>query len=277
MLMKDKDILSQGNSDNMSNELVNNKNLINKENMRKAWGDAFDYYFRGITENYLFFHGRATRLEFWGFMLASLIFFFPLYAIGSYVDVPLLAYYFSLVTLIPTFGVMVRRFHDINKKALLYIILGALTLVSAIFIKMYALILFGLWFIYIIYLLSKPTDINVGLFGEANESDEVYGEDNIKIIKKFRFMAIFLFFIAFTISYARFDDWSRQNAKRVGYESIMISIADKGRLQGYSSEQIKEVQKNVTEFIKENQNRNITDEEINKQVIDYFNNLSKLN
>ena len=114
MLMKDKDILSQGNSDNMSNELVNNKNLINKENMRKAWGDAFDYYFRGITENYLFFHGRATRLEFWGFMLASLIFFFPLYAIGSYVDVPLLAYYFSLVTLIPTFGVMVRRFHDIN-------------------------------------------------------------------------------------------------------------------------------------------------------------------
>ena len=27
------------------------RNVIDKKNMKKAWGDVFDYYLRGITEN----------------------------------------------------------------------------------------------------------------------------------------------------------------------------------------------------------------------------------
>ena len=66
--------------------------------MRTAWGDAFDYYLRGITEKYLNFHGRASRLEFWGFMVASGIVFFPLYGLSIYVDMPMLVYYYYLAT-----------------------------------------------------------------------------------------------------------------------------------------------------------------------------------
>ena len=273
MFIKNKDILSQDN--NIDGELVNNKNVINKENMRKAWGDAFDYYLRGITENYIYFHGRATRLEFWGFMLAALIFFFPIHVIGNYVDVPLLGYYFALATFIPALGVFFRRFHDLNKKALPYLIIGIVCGFSAFFIGYYSLILVLLWFIYIVYLLSKPTDLNVTLFGEADESDEVYGEDSIKIIKKFKRMAILLFFIAITITSINFDTWSKINAQRVGFESIMVFVADRGKNSGFDGEKIKEVQNQLSAFIKENQYRAISDDEISQKINELFDNVSK--
>lgn len=274
MFMKNKDVLSQ--DDNIDEELVNNKNVIAKENMRKAWGDAFDYYLRGITESYIYFHGRATRLEFWGFMLASLIFFYPIYIIGNFVDVPLLGYYFALATFIPTLGVFFRRFHDLNKKAMPYIIVGILCICSAFFIGYYSLILVSLWFVYIVYLLGKPTDLNVTIFGEAGETDEVYGEDNIKIINKFKKMAILLFFIAITLAGVSFNTWSKINAQRVGFESIMVFVADRGRDSGFDGEKVKEVQNQLTAFIKENQHRAISDDEISQKINELFDNISKL-
>ena len=248
MFIKDRNILPQNDED----ELVNNKNLIDKDNMRKAWGDAFDYYFRGISEKYLNCHDRATRLEFWGFYLVSFIIFFPFYFIGNYIDVPFFAYYFLLATILPSFCLLVRRFHDINKKAFPYLLIGILSGISAFFIGVYSLVLVLIWFVYMVYLLSKPTDTRVMLFGEADETDEVFGDDNIKIIKKFRFLAIVLFFVFLAVSYTNFEIWSDNNLKRVGHESIMMSIAEKGRQNGMSAEQIKTIQKSVEDFVKAN-------------------------
>ena len=74
MLVKDKDILVEDpekkDGDNAEKSPAPQKPQrpkIKKENMRAAWGDAFDYYIRGITEKYLLFRGRASRLEFWGY------------------------------------------------------------------------------------------------------------------------------------------------------------------------------------------------------------------
>lgn len=80
-----------------------------KENMRAAWGDAFDYYIRGITEKYLLFRGRASRLEFWGYAAAAGIMWIPLYFVGEYAEMPLLPYYFALATLLPTVAITARR------------------------------------------------------------------------------------------------------------------------------------------------------------------------
>ncbi len=121
MLVKDKDILVEDpekkDGDNAEKSPAPQKPQrpkIKKENMRAAWGDAFDYYIRGITEKYLLFRGRASRLEFWGYAAAAGIMWIPLYFVGEYAEMPLLPYYFALATLLPTVAVTARRLHDIN-------------------------------------------------------------------------------------------------------------------------------------------------------------------
>jgi hypothetical protein len=93
-------------------------------------------------------------------------------------------------------------------------------------------------------------------------TDEVYGEDNVKIINKFKRMALLLFFIASILSGISFDTWSKINAQRVGFESIMVFVADHGKNSGFDGEKIKTVQNQLAAFIKENQHRAISDDEI---------------
>ena len=72
---------------------------------------------RGFT-NYITFSGRATRSEYWWWVLfAFLIGFIPLA---------------GLVTLIPTLAVTSRRFHDIGKSGWLQILPVALIVVAVI-------------------------------------------------------------------------------------------------------------------------------------------------
>lgn len=142
MLVKDKDILVEDpekkDGDNAEKSPAPQKPQrpkIKKENMRAAWGDAFDYYIRGITEKYLLFRGRASRLEFWGYAAAAGIMWIPLYFVGEYAEMPLLPYYFALATLLPTVAVTARRLHDINKNAALYLIPGTVLAASGFFIR----------------------------------------------------------------------------------------------------------------------------------------------
>ena len=156
MLIKDKDILAEDPKPEDTNK--KNRIKIDKKHMREAWGDSFDYYIRGITERYLKFHGRATRLEFWGFFVVSGIILIPLYLLGVYIEMPLLPYYYVAVTFLPAVAVSVRRLHDINKRASLYLALGIIITLSAIFIKWWALIPLALWAIMLIRLWTKkPT------------------------------------------------------------------------------------------------------------------------
>ncbi len=267
MLMKDKDILSSEKpSTDEKREIKPKKPRISKEDMRTAWGDAFDYYLRGITEKYLYFHGRATRLEFWGFMVASGIVFFPLYGLSVYVDMPMLVYYYCFATIIPTIGVTVRRFHDINKKASLYLFLGLLIAFSWFFIGIFSIVLLLLWGRVIAKLLLRETDITEGLFGMANENDEVYGESNILIIKKFMFLSIVCLFLIVGITITKFDDWKRQNEQKSTIDNILEMVVIQGQNNSLNDTQIKEVQKQMMGILKTLDGQAISEEDIAKKV-----------
>lgn len=64
-----------------------------------------------VLQNYANFEGRACRSEYWYWVLAILIADFILYAIG----LQFLEWLFTLVTVVPSIAVGVRRLHDIDK------------------------------------------------------------------------------------------------------------------------------------------------------------------
>ena len=264
MLIKDKDILADEPVKTLQKK--EKKPSINKESMHQAWGDVFDYYIRGVTEKYLLFHGRASRLEFWGFMLVSGLLFILLYGLGKYAEIPLLPYYYGLATLLPTFGVFTRRLHDINKKTLWYALSGLLTILSAIFIGAYAFILILAWAIFMINVLFKETDTREGFFGDAGESDEIYGDDNIRILRKFRLITLCLWCIVIGITFVSFDEW-RVQAEYIGTkENIMEQIETAGRQANMTPEQIEAAQHLMTQTLKAWSGKTVNPDDIEKAI-----------
>lgn len=248
MLIRDKDILAE--EPQVETKSKPKRPRIDKKNMRQAWGDAFDYYIRGITERYLKFHGRATRLEFWGFFVVSGIILIPLYLLAVYIEMPMLPYYYVIATLLPAVGVAVRRLHDINKRASIYLLVGVICALSAFFIQWWAVIPVALWAIMLIRLWSKETDISVGLYGPADETDEIYGDDNIRIIRKFRFNALLLLVLWIASAMVQFDDWSRQAQQTATNDSIMERIEEGGKQAGLSDNEINDAKKIMAKTLK---------------------------
>jgi len=70
--------------------------------------DVIKKYYIGTFNKYAVFKGRARRLEFW-------IFFFCTWILGL---IPIIGSIISLVTLIPSLAVGVRRLHDTNRSGL---------------------------------------------------------------------------------------------------------------------------------------------------------------
>lgn len=270
MLIKDKDILVEDETINAPKEkkLKAQRPRINRENMRSAWGDAFDYYLRGITEKYLTFRGRASRLELWGYGVAQGIVLIPLYFLGDYVDMPLLVYYYLAATSIPFVGLMCRRFHDVNKRASIYLICGLIFLLSALVIGYWAIALLLLWGIVLIRIFSLPTDISEGLYGAPDESDEIYGDDNIRIIHKFRFLALVLMAGWLAVTYINFDNWSRQAQQVALKNDIMEQIEDGAKQSGLSKEQAKAARQLMEQTLKAWSGQEVNEEDIGKAVND---------
>lgn len=81
-----------------------------------------EWYKKVVFENYANFSGRARRSEYWYFYLASAIISILLsiidnligYKIGS-VNLGIIGLLYSLLVLIPTLAVGVRRLHDVGK------------------------------------------------------------------------------------------------------------------------------------------------------------------
>lgn len=77
-----------------------------------------DYYFMALKK-YAVFDGRATRAEYWYFLLYNLIIGFILGFIealsGNYSGESALALIYQLVILIPSVAIAVRRMHDVDK------------------------------------------------------------------------------------------------------------------------------------------------------------------
>ena len=263
MLMKDKDILADDNNKEDKKE-KKQAPKIDKKNMSSAWGDAFDYYIRGITEKYLYFHGRATRLEFFGFMVASFIVFFVMYGLGVYIDMPMLAYYFAGATLIPTIAVLVRRFHDINKKAMVFLVILGMCCLSGIFIGFWALILVAVWAVFIAKMLLKPSAVVESIFGPALENDEIYEKDNELIIKKFFKLAVSLFIGILLFSGYNFDVWKAKNAQKQLYNDTLEKVATLGAENNLSKEEIKKAQDIVRDVFRKQSGQKASIDEINK-------------
>jgi uncharacterized membrane protein YhaH (DUF805 family) len=84
-----------------------------------------------LTLNYANFNGRASRSEYWWYVLFAFIASFVLQTIDGWVlGFALLGTIFSLATIIPGIAVGVRRLHDIGKSG--WWLLIALTVIGIV-------------------------------------------------------------------------------------------------------------------------------------------------
>jgi uncharacterized membrane protein YhaH (DUF805 family)/cold shock CspA family protein len=88
--------------------------------------DLWGYFWRGLTQNYFNFAGRAPRKEFWGYVLFWIVSFLIIGGIGLFTDIEMgnfdtdisaavtvgLCGTFLLATFLPNLGITVRRLHD---------------------------------------------------------------------------------------------------------------------------------------------------------------------
>ena len=72
------------------------------------------YYLKAL-QNYATFKGRASRSEYWYFVLFNVIFSIVLGFVSGIVDLPILYTIYSFALLIPSIAVAVRRMHDVGK------------------------------------------------------------------------------------------------------------------------------------------------------------------
>lgn len=268
MLIKDKDILAQNKSEETEQTVVAapvTRGIL-KERMSSAWGDAFDYYLRAITAKYLVFGGRATRLEFWGYAAVASLLYVPLCFLGNYAGIPLLPYYFALATLIPTAAVATRRLHDINKRAGIYLTITILLGVGAFFASVYVLLPLLVWMFFLVYLFSKPTFDGEGLYGEANEDDEIYGSDNLPIIHKFRLIAIVMSLIWLGATMIKFDDWSRQAEQKGTIEQILEDVSVQAEALSYSPQQTEIAKREMMNILKALQGKEFSRDQLNDYI-----------
>ncbi len=269
MLIKDKDILSSKTKTDVNKkeeEKKVNKDKIDSKYIKQAWGDAFDYYLRGISEKFLSFHNRATPLEFWGFMAVSGILFFPLYYLAYYIENKMIILYFYLATSIPIIAVCVRRFHDINKKAFWYFLFGFASIISYFFIKLYAFIFIGLWLIVVIRLMLKDTYLADGLFGDYFDEAKKYEGCYNKIVRKFFNLAISCFIVLACFTYVNVDLWKQHNMQKMVFEDIFNMVYKEAKQNDFNDEQIKQANSKVRDLLKTLSGQKVSKKQLNEQI-----------
>lgn len=72
------------------------------------------YYLKAL-QNYAVFTGRASRAEYWYFVLFNIIFSLVIAVIAGVIKIPILGSLYSLAVLIPGIAVGARRMHDVGK------------------------------------------------------------------------------------------------------------------------------------------------------------------
>ncbi len=74
-----------------------------------------NWYLHVIKNNYVNFSGRASRPEFWFFILFNLIATVVIGAVSGIIRMPFLGGLYSLAVLLPSLGVTVRRLQDTDR------------------------------------------------------------------------------------------------------------------------------------------------------------------
>lgn len=82
--------------------------------------NMFDWYFKVVIKNFANFEGRARRKEYWYFILVNTIISFVLGLISGFSgltfgDSGILDTIYSLLVIVPSIAVGVRRMHDVGK------------------------------------------------------------------------------------------------------------------------------------------------------------------
>ena len=91
-------------------------------------------YYIDALKKYAVFSGRATRKEFWMFVLFSFIVMVVLSLIDSFIgsgDMSILSTIYGLGVLLPSLGIAIRRLHDTNRSGW-WLLIGLIPLVGAI-------------------------------------------------------------------------------------------------------------------------------------------------
>lgn len=88
-------------------------------------------YFLYCLKHYVDFNGRAPRAEFWYFVLFNLIIALVVGGVGYAIGFSKLSSLYSLLVLLPTLAVSVRRLQDTGKSGW-FILVGLIPLVGAL-------------------------------------------------------------------------------------------------------------------------------------------------
>lgn len=121
-------------------------------------------YYINAFKNYVDFNGRATRKEYWLFILFHYIFTFTFAFIDGflglypeYLNYGYLTIAYALATALPSIGLQVRRLHDVGKSGIWWFVNNVPILN-----------------LYLFYLNLKPGDIGYNEYGEPSEFDKNY-------------------------------------------------------------------------------------------------------
>lgn len=96
-------------------------------------------YYIDVLKKYATFSGRATRSEYWYFVLFNIIIGIILGVISGVIGdkYNILGNVYQLFVFIPSLAVLVRRLHDVNKSGW-FIFIGLIPLVGAIWLLVLA-------------------------------------------------------------------------------------------------------------------------------------------
>ena len=118
-------------------------------------------------QNYAKFTGRSARPEFWWWVLASAV-------IGALLSFSrVLSDLFSLATLVPTFAVTVRRFHDVGKSgwwAISGLVVGVITAILVFVLGILAVLLPLAWFVVMLVWLVQPGTSGENKYGAQSST-----------------------------------------------------------------------------------------------------------
>lgn len=70
------------------------------------------HYYLAALKKYAVFNGRASRAEYWYFVLFTIIASIILSILGGYAGAKWLGMVYALATIIPSLAVCIRRLHD---------------------------------------------------------------------------------------------------------------------------------------------------------------------
>ncbi len=194
--LKDKGIITQEEFDEQKKIIFrqkdspkSNKSALENNNDKNIWNN-----YLSCLKKYFKFSGRATRYEYWSFILINILVSLILCLIDIFCETDgVLNGLFVVATFIPTISALVRRLHDVNKSSwnliLPYLFLLPVAFLGAIInyfgaeveeisrvnsVKSIIYVLGPLiWYIYVVYLTCKKSD-NDNKYGNKVIENEKY-------------------------------------------------------------------------------------------------------